>query len=78
LPWFIWRWICLKFGKDIKAKSNWTQAGTLCSELVAQYITSSGYPWLFADFGIGSVSAEDVRKVVESNPDLFELIEEKE
>lgn len=78
LPWFAWRSICRYFGKDIKAKDNWSQAGTICSELVAQYITNAGYSDFFSQFGKGSVNAQDIYEILESNPETFELIESKE
>lgn len=78
LPWFAWRAICKIFGKDIKHKDNWSQAGVICSELVAEYITNAGYPWLFAAFGKGSINAQDIFETVEANPEIFELVESKE
>lgn len=78
LPWFAWRAICAWLKCDIRAQDNWSQAGTICSELVAQYITNAGYPQLFTSFGKGSVNAQDIFEICESHPEIFELVENKD
>ncbi len=78
LPWFIWRSLNAKFGRDIKGKDNWSEAGVICSELCVTYLRECGFTELFKDFGAGSVNAEDLRKIMTANPDLFELIEVKQ
>lgn len=78
LPWFAWRGLNKMFGRDISSQDNWSQAGRICSELVAQYITYAGYPQLLGRFGRGSINAQDIFEMVESNPEIFELIESKE
>lgn len=78
MPWFIWRGLNKLFGRDIRAKDNWSQDGTLCAELVAQYISLSGFAYFFSGFGCGSVSAQDIFELCEAHPETFELIEFKE
>src|ERR1035437_7311574 len=29
-PWFMWRRLCLFFGKDIKSHNNWNESGMIC------------------------------------------------
>jgi hypothetical protein len=78
LPWFIWRAVNRLFGRDIRGQNNWSDAGTICSELAAQYISMSGFSHLFEDFGRCSVNAQDIFEICKANPELFELIEVKE
>jgi hypothetical protein len=78
LPWFIWRWLNAKFGRDIRKQNNWYEGGKICSEITAQYICDAGYPHLFAGFGKGAINAQDVLEVCEAHPELFELVEFKE
>lgn len=75
-PWFIWRRICLFFGSDIKHQNNWSTTGTICSELVVQYIHACGLGHTLSEFGPGAVSPQDIQDVMKKYPDLFELIEE--
>lgn len=78
LAWFVWRSLNKFLGRDIRSQKNWSQAGIICSELVAAYISDAGYPFLFAGFGMGSINAQDVFETCESHPEIFELIEIKE
>lgn len=78
LFWFAWRAINRAFGREIRSQDNWSQAGIICAELVASYITESGHPNIFAEYGLGSVHAQDVFEKCEAHPDIFELIETKE
>jgi hypothetical protein len=78
LAWFIWRGVNKFFGRNIKYQDNWSQAGTICSELCAQYISDCGHVDLFSEFGKGSIHAQDLHEICEENKQLFELIEVKE
>lgn len=78
IPWFGWRALNKLFGRDIRHKDNWSQAGVICSELATQYITACGFGRLFSAFGKGSVNAQDIYEICESHPELFKLIESKE
>lgn len=76
--WFLWRFICSKFGKDIKGQDNWFyKDGTLCSQLAAEYLFSAGLSYLFEGFGQGSISPNDIYKIAKSRPDLFEEVESR-
>jgi hypothetical protein len=77
-PWFMWRSLLLRFGKDIKAKDNWSQQGIVCSGYVRHFISYAGYDSLFAGFGKNSANAQDVYNIVKAHPELFELIESKD
>lgn len=76
-PWFIWRYLNKAVGRDIKSYNNWSNKGTVCSELVRLYAQAAGYGHLFDGLGIASASAQDVYEIVLSHPELFELIEKK-
>lgn len=78
LPWFAWRALNLLFGRDIRHQDNWSQDGTICSELAAQYISMSGFPQFLSGFGRGSVNAQDIFEICEAHPEVFELVEFKE
>jgi hypothetical protein len=78
LPWFAWRWINEKLGKDIRNQDNWSQAGVICSELCVTYLTACGLGHLVEAFGKGAVNAEDVRKIAEANPQYFTKITAEE
>jgi hypothetical protein len=78
LPWFAWRALNKFFGRDIRRQNNWSKIGTICSELVAQYISMCGHAYLFGQFGDGSVNAQDVYEICELNKVLFELVESKD
>lgn len=78
LPWFIWRALNKLIGRDIRAQSNWSQSGLICSDLVAQYISDAGFSHLFAKFGKASIHSQDIYEICEACPEIFELIEFKE
>jgi len=78
MPWFIWRAICNLFGKDIKSQNNWFSSdGTLCSQLAVEYLQAAGLGNLFADFGSGSVSPQDIYLIVKANPQIFTEVESR-
>ena len=73
LPWFIWRSLNKLFGKDIKKNDNWSQNGTICSELCRLYLTECGLGYLFDGFGKSSLNAKDLQDILLANPQLFTL-----
>ena len=76
--WFLWRFICAKFGKDIKSQDNWFyKDGTLCSQLASEYLFAAGLSDIFCEYGLGSISPNDIYEVAKSRPDLFEEIESR-
>lgn len=77
-PWFIWRIVLKLFGKDIRKQDNWIRKGTVCSDLVRNYIELSGHENLFLDFGKDSANVQDVYEIVKQNPQLFEIVEKKD
>lgn len=74
-PWFIWRKICLWFGKDIKSQNNWNTDGMICSQLCVAYLNACGLGHIFKEYGRGSIAPQDLQDIFKLNPDLFELIE---
>lgn len=74
-PWFIWRRICLFFGKDIKSQNNWIREGMICSQLCVAYLRACGLNGVLNGFGEGSISPQDLQDIFKANPDLFELVE---
>jgi hypothetical protein len=77
IPWFMWRALNLKFGRDIKNQDNWSQKGTICSELCVLYLKLCGFSDLFRDFGEGSVCPQDLSEIMKAHPEYFTLIEER-
>lgn len=77
-PWFIWRRINLFFGKDIKAQNNWHQDGTICSELCVEYLKGCGLEGVLYEYGVSSITPQDLRNIFLSHPSIFTLIEVKE
>lgn len=76
--WFVYRFICSKFGKDIKGQDNWFyKDGTLCSQLASEYLIAAGLGKIFEGYGLGSISPNDIYEVAKSRPDLFEEIESR-
>lgn len=76
-PWLIWRWVCMKFGKDIKSQDNWSNDGIICSELSEEYLKACGFSQLFKDFGVAAVTPEDLYKLVRANPQYFREVKRK-
>lgn len=75
--WFIWRRICLLFGKDIKNQNNWNTSGMICSQLCVAYLKACHLEYVLKDYGNGSISPQDLKTVFRANPEIFELIETK-
>ena|ERR1700676_5588979 len=71
LLWFIWRAINQLFRRDIKKQDNWSQSGLICSELCFEYLKACGLEHLFSAYGNGSISPEDIYRVMKANPDIF-------
>lgn len=76
-PWFIWRSICLWFGKDIKNQNNWSTKDEVCAGLTELYVEKLSLQILFNGFGKNSINAQDIYLIVKANPHLFELVESK-
>lgn len=74
-PWFMWRRICFFFGKDIKNQNNWDKGGMICSQLCVAYLRACGLGYIFAGYGIGSISPQDLQNIFYAHPELFEKIE---
>jgi hypothetical protein len=75
-PWFMWRSLCLLFGKDIKNQNNWYTNGTICSELCVQFLHGCGLGHVLIGYGVGSVTPQDLQNIFKAYPELFELVEE--
>lgn len=71
-PWFMWRRICLLFGKDIKAQNNWNESGMICSQLCVAYLKACGLGYVFTGYGEGSVAPQDLQNIFKAHPELFE------
>lgn len=74
-PWFMWRRLCLLFGKDIKKQNNWNQDGMICSQLCVAYLKACGLGVLFMDYGNGSIAPQDLQNIMKAHPELFDLVE---
>ena len=72
-PWFIYRRIGTFFGIDMKKHDNWFHSGIICSQLCTYYLQQCGLSDLFADYGDGSVSPQDLKTIIISRPDIFKL-----
>ena len=73
-PWFIWRRICLFFGKDIKSQNNWNKNGMICSQLCVAYLKACGLNHVLKGYGIGSIAPQDLQNIFKTNPQLFKLV----
>jgi len=76
-PWFIWRFICKSFGKDISGQNNWSTKDEVCSGLVESFLSRLPCYNLFAKFGKNSICPQDIYEIVKANPHIFRLIEYK-
>lgn len=78
IPWFAVRSILQKFG--ISLKKNWFPANDICSEMPLIYLKSlnSVYLEAFSHLTENETSPQDIASVVESRPDLFEFVLERE
>lgn len=72
-PFFIWRRICLFFGKDIKASNNWNTQGMICSQLCVSYLKACGLESVLAGYGNGSIAPQDLRNIFSAHPKIFKL-----
>lgn len=73
--WFIWRRVCLFFGKDIKGKNNWINEGMICSQLCVAYLNACGLQNVLVGYGQGSVAPQDLCNIFNAHPETFELSE---
>jgi len=67
--WFIWRWICRLFGKELTSMWKWCSKGMTCTELTCSYLTIL-FPELFLNDG-NTYSPAELRKILTANPDKF-------
>lgn len=74
-PFFIWRRLCLFFGKDIKSTDNWFTQGMICSQLCVDFLFACGLETIFNGYGKSSVDPQDLQDIFLANPNLFEKIE---
>jgi len=72
-PYFMWRALCLLFGKDIKAKNNWFSQGMICSQLCVAYLKACGLSNVLSGYGEGSIAPQDLQNIFKAHPELFEL-----
>jgi hypothetical protein len=79
LFWFIYRAIAEKFGKDVRHNKNWLSDGVICSELVYWYLFYLGEPFktLLEPWNADTIQPQDIYNIVQSHPELFELVEIK-
>lgn len=77
IPWFAYRAILSLFG--ITVSRNWFPDGQICSETPLIYLQNinSKYKKAFDHLTPNETSPEDIAKVVESRPDLFQFITER-
>lgn len=77
IPWFAARSICAIFG--ITLTRNWFPWGQICSEVPDIFldILNKEYKNAFSEFGENETSPEDIAKVIESRPDLFQFVMER-
>lgn len=76
--WFIWRYLNMWFGRDIKSQDNWSTSKEVCAGLVDIYNDELGLQALSDVFGNNSISAQDIYEIVKAHPELFELVESKD
>jgi len=74
--WFVWRRICLAFGKDIKDQSNWAvNSGIICSQLCVAYLKACGLLSVLSGYGDGAIAPADLQSIFIAHPEYFELVE---
>ena len=73
--WFIWRRICLFFGKDIKSEDNKINQGMICSQLCVAYLNACELQHTMYGYGIDNITPQDLYDIFIANPDIFELVE---
>jgi hypothetical protein len=72
-PWFMWRRICLIFGKDIRSQNNWNSDGMICSQLCVTYLRALGLSKVLEGYGSGSIAPQDLQDIFKAHPDKFTL-----
>jgi len=71
---FIWRKICLIFGKDIKSQDNWeANSGLICSQLCVTYLKACGLDDVLQGYGNGSIAPQDLQDIFKAHPETFVL-----
>jgi hypothetical protein len=74
-PFFIFRRICLFFGKDIKSWNNFDHRGMICSQLCVAYIKACGLEKTLKGYGNGSIAPQDLQNIFKAHPKLFRLVQ---
>lgn len=77
LLYFPYRWFMSLFKIDVRHDKNWLSEGVICSELVYYYLVYVGLGYLVEDFNSDTIQAQDILSIIESKPDIFELVESK-
>ena len=62
----------------MRKETNWMSQGVICSELCYYWLTYLGLGELVKDFNPDTIQAQDLFEIVQSRPDVFELVESKE
>lgn len=77
IPWFAVRSILQKVG--IHLKRNWFPSNDICSEMPLIYLKALNKEYAGAFFLLteNETSPQDIAKIVESRPDLFEFVTER-
>jgi hypothetical protein len=76
-PYFVYRRICLLFGKDVKSQNNWISQGMICSQLCVAYLKACGLSSYFVGYGQGSIAPQDLQNIFKSYPEMFKLVSTK-
>lgn len=78
LVWFVWRFICEIFGRDMRVVSVWPKGGQLCSEMLWHYLDRLGDPEInskIRKWNADAVHVEDFHQLFLRMPHRFEIIE---
>ena len=78
IPWFMWDALCDKLGWN--AGKNWFPEGAICSEILVYFLQNINehYSNLFKQFDdVNRVNPQDIRNIVDANPDSFIFIGER-
>jgi hypothetical protein len=68
--WFMYRWLCRKFGVEKKNMWGWVSSGVTCSEVTSSYV-SKLYPNLLKDIDLNTITPRELRNLMVSNKDKF-------
>lgn len=76
-PFFIYRKICLFFGKDVKSQNNWfvKSSSYICSQLCVAYLKACGLQKILVGYGNGAIAPADLQNIFKAHPEAFEMIQ---